>query len=224
MSRNARLLLAATALVAFTSPSYAADLIPVGNLVDFTGRTAVVGKEYGQAKVDAAAYINRQGGINGKKIDLFTVDYSYEVPRAIATYKKWKSQNDIVAVQGWGTGDTEAMIQFVAKDQIPYYSASYSAHLTDPTGKGPDTKKPAPYNFFYGPSYSDGCRGLVQWAASDWAASPADHHCSNHGACAVGSSQTSYGWRLARGQKAISPSRSTTTRSPAARCSSTKRQ
>ena len=168
MSRTARLLLAATALVGFASPSFSADLIPVGNLVDFTGRTAVVGKEYGQAKVDAAAYINRQGGINGKKIDLFTVDYSYEVPRAIATYKKWKSQNDIVAVQGWGTGDTEAMIQFVAKDEIPYFSASYSAHLTDPTGAGPETKKPAPYNFFYGPSYSDGVRALIQWAADDW--------------------------------------------------------
>jgi branched-chain amino acid transport system substrate-binding protein len=144
-----------------------ADGIPVGNLVDFTGNTAVVGKVYGQAKVDAVKYINEHGGVNGKMIDADTVDYSYEVPRAISAYKKWTSQNDVVAVQGWGTGDTEAMISFVAKDEIPYFSASYSAHLTDPTGKGPKTEKPAPYNFFYGPSYSDGVRGLIQWAAED---------------------------------------------------------
>ena len=50
----------------------------------------------------------------------------------------------------------------------PVFSASYSGHLTDPTGKNPHTKKPAPYNFFYGASYSDACRGLVQWAADDW--------------------------------------------------------
>jgi branched-chain amino acid transport system substrate-binding protein len=135
--------------------------------VDFTGNTAVVGKVYGQAKVDAVKYINEHGGVNGKMIDADTVDYSYEVPRAISAYKKWTSQNDVVAVQGWGTGDTEAMISFVAKDEIPYFSASYSAHLTDPTGKGPKTEKPAPYNFFYGPSYSDGVRGLIQWAAED---------------------------------------------------------
>ncbi len=150
--------------------SYAAlaqEYIPVGNLVDFTGRTAVVGQEYGQAKVDSMNYINENGGINGKLLDFDTIDYSYIVPRSIAAYKKWKARNKVVAIQGWGTGDTEALIDFVTKDQIPYFSASYSAHLTDPTGKGPETKKAAPYNFFYGPSYSDGVRGLIQWAAED---------------------------------------------------------
>jgi len=160
-----------TALAALTAalagPAAAQDYIPVGNLVDFTGRTAVVGKEYGQAKIDAMNWINENGGINGKLLDFDTVDYSYIVPRALATYKKWKSRNNVVAIQGWGTGDTEALISFVAKDQIPYFSASYSGHLTDPTGANPNTKKPAPYNFFYGPSYSDGARGLIQWAAED---------------------------------------------------------
>jgi hypothetical protein len=68
----------------------------------------------------------------------------------------------MVALQGWGTGDTEALIGFVAEDKVPVWSASYSGHLTDPTGKNPDTKKPAPYNFFYGPSYTDACRAMVQ--------------------------------------------------------------
>jgi branched-chain amino acid transport system substrate-binding protein len=45
---------------------------------------------------------------------------------------------------------------------------SFSAHLTDPMGKGPNTKKPAPYNFFAAPSYSDGARALIQWAKKDW--------------------------------------------------------
>jgi branched-chain amino acid transport system substrate-binding protein len=40
--------------------------------------------------------------------------------------------------------------------------------LTDPTGKGPKTKKAAPYHFIMGPSYSDGARALIQWAAADW--------------------------------------------------------
>ncbi len=168
MRRTTRTAMAAAGLLALAAGTAAADEIIVGNLIDFTGRTAVVGLEYGQAKIDAVAYINAQGGVNGKKIDLLTVDYSYEVPRAIAAYKKWK--NKVVAIQGWGTGDTEALVDFVAKDEIPYFSASYSAHLTDPTGKGPQTKKPAPYNYPMGPSYSDGVRGLIQWAAADWKA------------------------------------------------------
>ncbi len=139
----------------------------VGNLVDFTGRTAQVGTPYGQAKIDAAAWVNAHGGVNGKKINIQTFDYSYEVPRAIATYKQWK-QDGMVALQGWGTADTEALVGFVADDQIPYFSASYSAHLTDPMGKGADTKKPAPFNFIMGPSYSDSIRAMLQWAKADW--------------------------------------------------------
>ena len=72
------------ALLALTGTALAQDKIVVGNLVDFTGRTAVVGKVYGQAKIDAVDYINANGGINGKPIEFLTLDYSYEVPRAIA--------------------------------------------------------------------------------------------------------------------------------------------
>lgn len=157
---------AATAALLGSGPAAAQDIF-VGHLADYTGATSDVGKPYGQGVADALAYVNAHGGVNGKKIAFETVDYSYEIPRAIAQYKKWLGSNKVAAIQGWGTGDTEAMVTFVAKDQIPYYSASYSGHLTDPSGKGTHGSKPAPYNFFYGPSYTDGCRALVQWAAAD---------------------------------------------------------
>ncbi|MGD8709364.1 MAG: ABC transporter substrate-binding protein [Ectothiorhodospiraceae bacterium] len=144
--------------------------IPVGHLAAYTGPTSSVGKIYGQGVEDAIAYINANGGVAGQKIEKDTVDYSYEAPRAIATYKRWKSSLDPVVIQGWGTADTEALVRFVARDEIVYMSASYSGHLTDPTGKSPHTKAAAPYNFFYGPSYSDGCRAMVAWAKKDWEA------------------------------------------------------
>jgi branched-chain amino acid transport system substrate-binding protein len=131
----------------------------VGNLVDFTGTTATSGQAYGQAIIDAANWINESGGINGKLIDLDTVETSYLVRRALAAYRKWQVQG-VVAIQGWGTQIGQAMTEPVSRDQVPFFSASYAATFTDPTH--------APYNFFYGPSYSDGCRGLVLWAADDW--------------------------------------------------------
>jgi branched-chain amino acid transport system substrate-binding protein len=144
----------------------ASDGILVGHIADLTGATSSVGKPYGQGIADAMNYINAHGGVAGKKIDFETVDYAYQVPRAMAAYKKLTGSEKATAIQGWGTGDTEALISSVAKDEIPYFSASYSGHITDPLGK--TSVKAAPYNFFYGPSYSDACRGLVQWAADDW--------------------------------------------------------
>ena len=144
------------------------DEVFVGHLADLSGPTAFVGKYYADGVRDSLAYINKNGGIDGTTVNFETTDYAYKVPQAIGAYKKWKSRKKMVAMQGWGTADTEALISFAAKDKIPVFSASYSGHLTDPTGKNPHTKKPAPYNFFYGASYSDACRALVQWAAGDW--------------------------------------------------------
>ncbi len=157
---------ATVAAIAAAGSATAADGILVGHIADITGATSAVGKPYGQGIADAMNYINAHGGVAGKKIIFETVDYAYEVPRAMAAYKKLTGSDRAVAIQGWGTGDTEALVTSVAKDEIPYFSASYSGHLTDP--KGVTSVKGAPYNFFYGPSYSDACRGLVQWAAEDW--------------------------------------------------------
>ena len=100
--------------------------IPVGQLVDFTGPTSSVGKPFGQGHIDAIKWINTNGGINNRKIRVETVDYSYKAPRAVSTYKRWKSRLKVIAVQGWGTGDTEALVETVARDKVPYFSASYA--------------------------------------------------------------------------------------------------
>jgi branched-chain amino acid transport system substrate-binding protein len=162
-----RAVMAVSCLVASAAfPALAQDKVFVGHLADYTGATAFVGKYYGPGVRDAVDFINASGGVAGTPIDMETVDYSYKIPDAIANYKRWKGKG-MVALQGWGTGDTEALIGFVADDKVPVLSASYSGHLTDPSGKNPNTKKPAPYNFFYGPSYTDACRAMVQWAAGD---------------------------------------------------------
>jgi branched-chain amino acid transport system substrate-binding protein len=145
-----------------------AQQITLGHLVDYTGPTSDVGTPFGQGIADAFAWINKNGGISGKPVTVDTVDYGYQVPRAIAQYKKWSAgDNKAAAIVGWGTADTEALTGFLAQDQIPYLSASYAGALTDPTGAS-GKAKPAPFNFFYGPSYSDALRGMLTWAAEDW--------------------------------------------------------
>ena len=160
-------LVLALAAATLSAPAFAD--YPVGHLNDFSGGTADVGKPYGQGVDDAFAYFNAHGGIAGTKIAVDSIDYGYKVPRAIAIYKGWTGANKVVAIMGWGTADTEALVKNVTEDQIPFVSASYAGTLTDPTGKeGPKSERAAPYNFFYGPSYSDAARALVEWAAQDW--------------------------------------------------------
>ena len=143
--------------------------ITIGHLADYSGGTSDVGTPYGQAVADTFAWVNKNGGVGGKQLSVDTNDYGYQVPRAIALYKKWSGGDKVAAIMGWGTADTEALTGFLAQDKIPDISGSYAAALSDPEGSS-GKAKPAPYNFFYGPTYSDAMRAMLTWAAEDWKA------------------------------------------------------
>jgi branched-chain amino acid transport system substrate-binding protein len=138
----------------------AAQEIKLGGIMDTTGATSDVGKDYAIGMEDAIKYINDNGGINGKLIKFTWFDYGYRIPEAITKYKLL-TRLGVVAIMGWGTGDTEALSPTVNKDKMPYVSASYSGHLTDP--------KKTPYNLFFSSDYSTNARScLTAWFDKKW--------------------------------------------------------
>src|SRR5437762_13656833 len=109
-----------------------AQAIKIGNLVDLTGPTSDQGKDIAQGRNDAVQYINEKGGVNGRKLELVSVEYGFQPPRAVAAYKKFIEDDKVLLVLGYGTPDTEALRPYITKDKVPYISGSYSGHLTDP--------------------------------------------------------------------------------------------
>jgi branched-chain amino acid transport system substrate-binding protein len=134
--------------------------IKVGGIFDLTGVTSDVGKSFAQGVRDGVAWTNENGGINGKKIRLIDQDYGYKIPEAVAAYKRMTGDDKVIMINGWGTGDTEGLKALVNADKVPYVSASFSGHLTDPSK--------TPYNFFVAPSYSDQLRAWLSWVKDDW--------------------------------------------------------
>lgn len=150
---------AAAVLVFGLAGAMAADTVKIGVLSDLSGPTSSVGAPYAEGVKACVEYLNKEGGIGGMQVEAIQVDYAYDVQQALAAYKRFKSQG-IVGLQGWGTGDTEALTKFVAKDKMPTFSASYSAHLTDP--------KVAPYNFFVAADYSTQARVALKYLRENW--------------------------------------------------------
>jgi branched-chain amino acid transport system substrate-binding protein len=150
--------LAMAVAVLATGPAVAQE-VKVGGIFDLTGITSDVGKPYAQGVRDYVALTNAGGGINGKKIKLIDVDYGYKIPEAVSAYKRMKEEK-VVLINGWGTGDTLALKNFINEDKIPYVSASFAGDLTDPAK--------TPYNFFVAPSYSDQIRAWLSWVKEDW--------------------------------------------------------
>lgn len=156
MKKLAWLAVLTAALGLLWAPAVLAGEIKVGGIFDITGPTSDVGKDYGEGAVAAEKFINGKGGIDGDMLKLIPNDYAYKIPEAVNLYKKYLSVDKVFVIQGWGTGDTNALRPLVNKDKVVFFSASYDGNLTDP--------KQTPYNFFIGTDYSTSIRAAVKFA------------------------------------------------------------
>jgi branched-chain amino acid transport system substrate-binding protein len=132
--------------------------IKIGVIADLTGATGDVGTPYNKGMLGYVEALNADGGIDGREIEAMSKDYAYDVPTAERLYKEYINEG-AVAIQGWGTGDSEALMNKVSADELPFMSASYAEVLTDP--------EQAPYNFVVAPTYSDQMRVALNWVAED---------------------------------------------------------
>ncbi len=135
--------------------------IKIGAIFDLSGPTADVGTDYAEGIQGYVAWLNAQGRIAGRPIDLIFQDYAYDVSRAEQLYSQFV-QEGVVAFMGWGTGDTEALQRRIVEDQLPFTSASLSHRLGNP--------EEAPYNFLVAATYSDQFFIVLDWIKEDFAA------------------------------------------------------
>jgi branched-chain amino acid transport system substrate-binding protein len=125
----------------------AKQTVKLGGIFDLSGATADVGTPYAEGVKGFVEFWNKQG--DGPRIELISEDYKYDVAVAERLYSRLKSEG-VVAVQGWGTGDTEALRGKITADRLPFMSASYADTLVEP-GE-------TPYNFVVATTYSDQMR------------------------------------------------------------------
>ncbi|MCE0486031.1 ABC transporter substrate-binding protein [Ornithinimicrobium sediminis] len=136
----------------------AGEPIKIGMIADLTGATGDVGTPYNEGMLAYVAHVNADGGIEGREIEALSNDYAYEVPQAEDLYRQYVNEG-VVAIQGWGTGDTEALRTRVANDELPFMSGSFAESLTDP--------EESPFNFVVAPTYSDQMRVALNWINED---------------------------------------------------------
>ncbi|NPA05250.1 MAG: ABC transporter substrate-binding protein [Crenarchaeota archaeon] len=133
--------------------------VPVGVLVDLSGPTSGVGRDYAKGVEAGLKYFNEKGVYtrDGVRVvfDYWVRDYAYNPTRAETFYKEFRDKYGVWAIIGWGTADTEQLADSAARDHIAYFSASYSAKLVV-----------KPYNFFPAPDYSTQACAAMKWIAS----------------------------------------------------------
>ena len=141
-------------------PAAETESVRIGAFNDLSAATSDVGTDYARGISEAVRFVNDEGGVNGKPIQLFQYDYGYRVPEVRAKYKFFKRMG-VVAVLGWHIVDTDALSAAAARDKLPYLSAYYPAALTNP--------ETAPYQLSAGTDNSSNARAaLTAWFDDVW--------------------------------------------------------
>jgi len=139
---------------------FAADVVKWGVIVDLSGPVSDWGKSQCRGQLDAARWINENGGINGKQLQLVVIDDSYNLPKAVAGYNRLVESEKVVGMYILSTGATQTLAQKRVEDGIATLGASFSGKLQDPA-KFPNC-------FFVASSYECIARIALKWIRDNW--------------------------------------------------------
>ena len=142
---NARLLHVAglAVLVAASSPALAQKNygpgvtdteIKVGNTMPYSGPASAYGA-IGKAIVAYFQKVNDEGGINGRKVTVVSLDDGYSPPKAVEQVRRLVEQDQVLLVfQPLGTPSNTAIQPYLNENKVPQlFVATQTYETTDPT-------------------------------------------------------------------------------------------
>jgi branched-chain amino acid transport system substrate-binding protein len=114
-------------------PGVSSTTIRLGQTMPYSGPASAYGT-YGKAQAAFFRMINERGGINGRKIELFSLDDAYSPPRTVEQVRRLVEQEQVLAIfSSFGTQTNAAVVQYLNAKQVPQlFITSGAPEFTDP--------------------------------------------------------------------------------------------
>lgn len=123
-------LLVALPAAAAAENGVTADRILLGQSVALTGPAAELGIQMRNGAKAYFDYVNAQGGVHGRRIELRTLDDGYEPSRTVPNTKKLIEQDRVFALFGYvGTPTSAAALPIFTEAQVPFFGPFTGAEL-----------------------------------------------------------------------------------------------
>lgn len=117
-------------------PATAKEPVRIGSFLAITGPAAFLGDPEAKTLKLYVDMLNRQGGINGQKIELQLYDSGLSAKKSITFVKRLITQDKVdVIIGGTTTGETMAVIPIVQRAGIPFVSLGGASVIVKPTKK-----------------------------------------------------------------------------------------
>jgi branched-chain amino acid transport system substrate-binding protein len=131
--------------------------IRIGQITNRTGETSDVGIPLADGVRDAWRWMNEQGGIRDRPVRIIERETGYNVPRTISAFRELTGDYNVPLIHGFGTPDSEAVMDLAARSQVIYMPTSYDERFVNP--------EMAPYFFITNTDYSTAARSAVRYVA-----------------------------------------------------------
>ena len=120
--------------------------IKLGQTMPYSGPASAYGA-IGKAELAYFQMINEQGGVNGRKINLISLDDAYSPPRAVEQVRKLVEEDQVLALfQNLGTPSNSAVHKYVNAKKVPHlFIATGATKWGDPAN--------FPWTIGFQPSY-----------------------------------------------------------------------
>ena len=153
-------LITAVFSLALMPAAQAADPIKWGVLIDLSGPTSDWGKNQVKGQLDAMRWVNENGGINGKDLQLIVVDDGYDTAKGVAGYNRLVDSEKVLGIYIQSTGTTITLAKKIVNDGVATIAASFTAKFEDPAK--------TPFSFYVSPSYGTMGRIALKWIKDNW--------------------------------------------------------
>ena len=134
--------------------------ITLGMSAPFTGPNGLYGMQMREAMTTYFDQVNKSGGINGRKVELVTIDDGYETDRTVANTKSLIQEKQVFALIGYygSSPTTEAMNKVFGPAKVPLVGTiSGAGTLREAPSANPNNK----YMFNVRASYADEAEAIV---------------------------------------------------------------
>lgn len=133
-ARSTLATLAGAAALITASASWAAETIKLGTTGPLSGSLSLLGQGVRDGIETYIDFVNDQGGVNGRKIELIFEDDGYDPMRAVASAKKLIEQDGVIGlISPVGTPSNAAMVPYMQERKVPLFAPyAFSHTLTTP--------------------------------------------------------------------------------------------
>lgn len=147
----------APALLAIAGPARAADEIKLGQTMPYSGPVSAFGA-IGKAEAAYVASVNAKGGVNGRKINLISLDDSFTPPKALQQTRRLVESDGVLAIVSTvGSLNNLAIQKYLVEQKVPQlFVASGGTRWGD--------HRNFPGSIGWQPSYATQMKGYVDHA------------------------------------------------------------